>query len=82
MWDTGINPAHKVSEEFKQQLNQLCKLSSEPDGSGSLPMTKEEIRQCFIIMRKNEDLRRRFRNPYIRKLRQNSLRGTMSKSND
>jgi len=45
-------------------------------------MTKDEIRQCFIIMRKNEELRRRFRNPYIRKLRQNSLRGTLSKSND
>lgn len=45
-------------------------------------MTKEEIRQCFIIMRKNDEMRRRFRNPYIRKLRQNSIRGTLSKSND
>ena len=85
MWESGINPAKKMSEEFKKQMDLLCKISvegSDTTAMQGMQMSKDELKQCFITMRKNEDIRKKFRNPYIKRLRDNNLRGTMSKSND
>jgi len=52
------------NEEFEKQVKQLSKISAGPKA-----LTAEEIKYCIITLRKNQQARDRFQNPYLKRIR-------------
>jgi hypothetical protein len=62
--DMGFNPM-KPTDEFEAQLLALSKMT----GSENRFMTSDELKHCIFTIKKNQDIRKRFQNPYLEKVR-------------
>ena len=68
-----LNPANlELPQDLLSEVEKLSKISS-MGNFGSL--TVDEIKQCLHTLKKNQQIRERFQNPYLKKLRNRSFGG-------
>ena len=74
-----LNPMNKeLPSEIQSEVEKLSKISH----SGNYgQLTVDEIKKCIHTLKKNQQIRDRFQNPYLKKMREKSFCG-VSRSGD